>query len=113
MRIARLGPWQAPTGWQRLVERGIRALLAEDIPDLDPAYEHVTHWWLEVSDEGRVTREIGFDASGRAVVAAPVGNSRGIFTDLDRAPDGLGDSVSVTEFERAWSELRSRLVADP
>src|SRR5262245_1536893 len=111
MRIARFGPWRPATGWQRLVERGLRAVLAEDNPDLDPAYEHVTSWWLEVSDDGRVTREIGFDPSGRAAVGAPLGNNPGIFTDSDHAPDGLGDPVSVAEFERAWSELSSRFVA--
>ena len=114
MRIACFRPWRPPTGWQRLVERGLRAVLAQDIPDLDPAYEHVTSWWLEVGEDGRVTREIGFDPSGRAVVAAPLGNNPGIFTDSDRAPDGLGESVGVTEFERAWSELSSRfVVGDP
>ena len=90
------------------MEGGIRAILAEDNPDLDPVYEHVTYWWLEVSDDGQVTREIGFDPSGRAVAAAPLGNNPGIFTDSDHAPNGLGASVSATEFERAWSELSSR-----
>ena len=114
MRIARFGPWQPATGWQRLVERGLRAVLAETTPDLDPAYAQVTHWWLEVSDNGQVTREIGFDPSGRAVAAAPLGNNHGIFTDSDRAPGGLGAAVSGTEFERVWSELSARFVAgDP
>ena len=111
MRIARFGPWRRATGWRRLVERGLRAVLAEDNPDLDPAYEHVTYWWLEVSDDGQVTREIGFDPSGRAVAGAPLGNHPGIFTDSDHAPDGLGESVSVTEFERAWTDLRARFTA--
>ena len=93
----------------RLVERALRAFIAETITDLDPAYEHVTHWWLEVSDDGRVTREIGFDSSGRAVVASPLAANPGIFTDADRAPDGLGEAVSETEFERVWSELSSRV----
>lgn len=111
MRIARFGPWRPPAGWQRLVDRGLRALLAQDNPDLDPAYEPVTYWWLEVSDDGRVTREIGFDPSGRAVVAAPLDNNPGIFTDADQAPYGLGEPVSATEFERAWSELSARFAA--
>ena len=108
MIIARFGPWRPPTGWRRLIERGLRAFIAETIPDLDPAYDHVTHWWLEVSDDGRVTREIGFDPSGRAVVASPLGTNSGIFTDSDQAPDGLGESVSATDFERVWTELRAR-----
>src|SRR5690348_16678956 len=107
MRIARLGPWRPATGWQRLVERGLRAVLAEANPDLDPAYEQVTYWWLKVGDDGRVTREIGFDRSGRPVAGAPLGTNAGIFTDSDQAPDRLGESVSVTDFERAWSELRA------
>jgi len=89
-------------------------MLAEANPDLDPAYEHVTSWWLEVNDDGRVAREIGFDSSGRAVAGAPLGNNRGIFTDADHAPDGLDEAVSVIEFERAWSELNARFGAgDP
>ena len=110
MRIARFGPWRPATGWQRLVERGLRAIIAETNPDLDPAYEQVTSWWLEVNDDGRVTREIGFDPSGRAIAPAPLGENRGIFTDLDHAPDGLGQPVSATEFERVWSEVCSRFV---
>jgi hypothetical protein len=108
VRIARLGPWRPATGWRRLVERGLRALLAESNPDLDPAFEHVTCWWLEVNDDGRVTREIGFDPSGRAIAAAPLGENLGIFTDSDQAPNGLGEPVSATEFERVWSEVSSR-----
>jgi len=105
MRIARFGPWRPAAGWRRLAERGLRAVLAEDNPDLDPAYEQVTHWWLEVNDEGLVTREIGFDSSGRALAAAPLGNNPGIFTDSDHAPAGLGEPVSATELERVWSEI--------
>jgi hypothetical protein len=93
VRIARLGPWRPATGWRRLVERGLRALLAESNPDLDPAFEHVTCWWLEVNDDGR---------------AAPLGENLGIFTDSDQAPNGLGEPVSATEFERVWSEVSSR-----
>jgi hypothetical protein len=110
MRIARFGPWRPATGWQRLVERGLRLVLAETSPDLDPTYERVTYWWLEVNDNGQVTREIGFDPSGRAVAAAPLGNSPGIFTDTDHAPDGLGEPVSMSHFEQVWSEVSSRFV---
>jgi hypothetical protein len=105
-----LGPWQPVNGWQRLVERGLRTILAEANPDLDPAYEQVTYWWLEVNDDGQVAREIGFDPSGRAIAAAPLGMNRGIFTDLDQAPDALGEPVSATEFERVWFEVSSRFV---
>jgi hypothetical protein len=67
----------------------------------------VTYWWLEVNDAGKVTREIGFDSYGRAVAAAPLGNNPGIFTDSDHAPHGLGEPVSLTEFEQAWFEVSS------
>ena len=110
MSIARFGPWRPATGWQRLVERGLRAIVAETNPDLDPAYEHVTYWWLEVSDDGRVTREIGFDLSGRPLAAAQLGRNLGIFTELVQAPDGLGEPVTLSEFERVWSEVGSRFV---
>ena len=108
MRIARFGPWRPATGWHRLAERGLRAVVPENIPDLDPAYEQVTHWWLELNEEGQVTREIGFDRSGRAIAAASLGDNRGIFTESDQAPHGLGEPVSVTEFERAWFELSAK-----
>jgi hypothetical protein len=105
VRLARLGPWRPVTGWQRLVERGLRAVLAEDTPDLDPVYEQVTHWWLEINADGQVTREIGFDSSDRAIAAAPLGERSGIFTELDRAPEGLGEAVSATEFEQVWARI--------
>jgi hypothetical protein len=105
MRIARLGPWRPVSGWQRLVERGLRAVLAETSADLDPIYEQVTYWWLEVNDGGQVTREIGFEQSGQAIAAAPLGTNPGIFTELEHAPDGLGEPVSAAAFERVWSEV--------
>jgi hypothetical protein len=46
-------------------------------PDLEPLYEHVRHWWLEVDDEGVVRREVGFDGAGRAIAAAPSGQQSG------------------------------------
>jgi hypothetical protein len=46
-------------------------------PDLEPLYEHVRHWWLEVDDEGVVRREVGFVGAGRAIAAAPSGQQSG------------------------------------
>jgi hypothetical protein len=102
------GPWSRATGWQGILDRALRATLPAANPDLEPAYEHVTYWWLEIDEQGLVTREIGFSPAGRAVAAAPLGKNLGIFTDLDGAPAPLGAAVEVADFERVWAEVQDR-----
>jgi hypothetical protein len=110
MRIARFeaGPWPRLTGWRSVLFRALGLVLPRANPDLEPVYEHVTHWWLEVDDTGLVRREVAFDDTGRAIAAAPLGDNRGIFTDLDSAPDPLGESVQPADFEQAWKDVRGR-----
>jgi hypothetical protein len=110
MRIATFnaGPWPKLRGWRGIGWWVLNRLLPRANPDLDPVYEHVTHWWLEVDDQGVVAREIGFDAGDRPIAAAPLGDNRGIFTDLDSAPAGLGAGVEPTAFEQAWKDVRAR-----
>jgi predicted RNA-binding Zn-ribbon protein involved in translation (DUF1610 family) len=85
--------------------RLLMVVIPKGNPDFEDRYEHVTNWWLEVGDDSLVHREIGFDAAGHALVAAPLGNNHGIFTDLDGAPASLGDLVELGEFERLWAEF--------
>ncbi len=49
-------------------------------PDFYKIYNNVVYWWLELNKEDIPLREIGFNADGKAIVAAPFGENRGIFT---------------------------------
>ena len=102
------GPWPALSGWRRVLINGLALVIPRANPDLEPVYEHVTYWWLEIADDGLVSREVGFTREGRPIAAAPLGDNRGIFTDLNGAPDGLGAQVDADAFEVAWSDVTRR-----
>lgn len=102
------GPWPALRGWRQMLVRALTLVIPRANPDLEPVYEHVAYWWLEIGDDGLVAREVGFASDGRAIAAAPLGNNWGIFTDLDGAPRGLGPEVDAKAFEDAWEEVTHR-----
>lgn len=95
------GPWPRSS----LVGRALSRILPSANPDFDSTYERVESWWLELDETSAVCRELAFDASGATVAAAPLGENLGIFTDLGSAPEGLGDSVDASEFERTWQRF--------
>ena len=112
MRYAsfKCGPWGKPGGtlagtMVAIAER----LLPQANPDFEKVYEdHVVTWWFEIDKNNIVQREVAFDADGRPVAAAPLGENHGIFTDLDSAPKGLGAEVDATSFEEKWNEARDK-----
>jgi hypothetical protein len=70
-------------------------------------YPRTRIWWLEVSDEGRPLREIGFDVSGEPIVLGPVGRNFGYLIDsADDWSDSDDDSAEAAEhFEARWRAL--------
>ncbi len=76
-------------------------------PDLDPFYELVHSWWLEIEDNGLPLREIGFSETGEAIVLAPVERNFGLMIDSsDDWSDSDQDSKEAAEnFETVWQSL--------
>ncbi len=70
-------------------------------PDFYQIYKHVVYWWLELSEEGIPLREIGFNDGGEAIVAAPFGENRGIFTHSKPKVKGFYP-VEMYQFVCEW-----------
>jgi hypothetical protein len=60
-------------------------------------------WWVEVDDHGRPQREVGLNASGEGIFAAPSGKERGLWTDspVTLNPDEY-EEISRGQFEAVW-----------
>lgn len=56
-------------------------------PDMEPIYQSVTKWWLEVDEGGEPKREIGFDIQGQAIVLGPIGDNHGLLVDTGKVWD--------------------------
>ena len=103
------GPW--PTSedlplWIRLLRR----VIPSGNPDLEPYYENVFRWWVEINEKGEPLREIGFSAEGEAIVLAPVADNVGMMLDAsDDWSNSDEDSTEATEnFEAEWQALWPR-----
>lgn len=103
---------------------GLQGVLAKIIPaanpDFDPLYPHVREWLIEIEPAtGLATREIGFDAGGAPIVAAPFPMEQGfprnygMHTDNPPGHPPFEDwrvfgRVDAADFERAWTDFTSR-----
>ncbi|MEM8775356.1 MAG: hypothetical protein AAGF53_09995 [Pseudomonadota bacterium] len=102
----RAGPWPSNRDlpwWIKL----LAWLLPAGSPDLEPYYEHVVSWWIEVDETGEPLREIGFSETGEAIVLAPVSGNFGMMLDAsDDWSDCAEDSREAAEdFEAKWQAL--------
>lgn len=99
------GPWtdEPLPWWCRILQKIIPAAN----PDLESYYPKTRKWWLEVDDEGKPQREIGFDAENNPIVLGPIGNNYGFLVDgSDNWKDSKEDSSEAkNDFERVWQSL--------
>ena len=74
-----VGPWsdKPPPWWCRILQKIIPAAN----PELETYYQKTRKWWLEVDDEGKPQREIGFDAEENPIVLGPIGRNYGFLVD--------------------------------
>lgn len=49
--------------------------------DYDSYLDNIDYWYIEINDEGRPIREIGFDVINYALLFAPTTKNRGLWTD--------------------------------
>ncbi len=73
-------------------------------PDFHDKYDNVVYWWLELNKERIPVREIGFDRSGKAIVAAPVGRNKGLFTHCKPKVEGFYP-VEMYQFVGQWESF--------
>jgi hypothetical protein len=96
----------------RSVVRGgiwlLRRALPIANPDFEEAYERVRNWWIEIDAAGVPQREPGFDALGETIVAGPIGQNMGFWTDSHMAFSAAEyKSVSDAEFDSVWSAFEA------
>jgi len=67
-------------------------------------YKNVRRWWVDIDAAGVPQRELVFDAAGKTIVAGPIGQNMGFWTDSNMVFDAAAYKVlSNDEFESAWS----------
>lgn len=89
-------------------------ILPKGNPDFDELIHDVDIWKIEYDvDEDYVSREIGFDKNGNAILAMPLNNNYGFWTDISNMK--LDDfyefnpvAISETEFNTDWNNFTSK-----
>lgn len=87
-----------------IVERVLRKILPMANPDFEGRFPEVRKWWIEIDNSGVPQRELGFAADGEAIVACPIGENFGFWTDSAMTFNSdEHKSVSETAFHSAWT----------
>ncbi|MEO8589908.1 MAG: hypothetical protein ABI432_11095 [Flavobacteriales bacterium] len=76
----------------------------------DVAYDkkmHLVHeWWIEFDETGDPVREIGLDANGKPVLAAPDDKHIGFWLDTNMTlKDFDQNEVNPRSFEACWNQF--------
>ncbi len=99
------------------VEKAMVKILTEIIPKANPDFEHrleeVDSWKIEYNKTDNTTwREIGFDKDGNPIVAMPLGDNYGFWTDNQLTMDDYRnfDPTPITEdeFNYDWTEFQKK-----
>ena len=83
------------------LEKIIRAVLPAANPDTEPLFAKVRLWWIEIDDAGTPQRELGFGATKEVLVASPLGENMGYWTDspMEFTAEGEYEPVDPHAFE--------------
>lgn len=82
----------------------LKLILPAANPDFGRIYDNVRNWWVDIDTAGVPQRELGFDAEGKTIVAGPIGQNMGFWTDSNMVFDATEYKVlSNDEFELEWS----------
>ena len=99
-----------------IIEGVLRKLIPLANPDFDRTYKRVRKWWIELDETGIPQRELGFDQDGGVIVAGPICDNLGFWTDSTmtfsptehkRIPEEAFESA-WSLFQAAWEESRTR-----
>lgn len=88
----------------------LKTIIPLSNPEQDELYEKVRYWKVEYDLVNHLTsREIGFDLSGKPIVAAPLRKDMGLWTDEDLTTDDYDrfepTVITQEEFEEDWKKL--------
>jgi len=94
----------------QIVIKILTTILPNANPDYEDLIDDVHSWKLEFDIEHNATwREIGFDKSGKPIIAMPTGRNRGYWTDnnmkLKDYEQFNPSPISDEEFEKDWNEF--------
>ena len=107
-------PSTPPGRLKRTIENPVVKILTTIIPKANPDFEHLLHkvdyWKIEYNKTENATwREIGFDKDGVSIVAMPLGDNYGFWTDNDLTLDDYEsfDPTPITkdEFDNDWTNF--------
>src|SRR2546423_523081 len=88
--------------------KALRTVIPAANPNLEAHFQSVRLWWIELDDRGIPQREIGFESSGSPVVAGPIGEDMGFWTDSPMmfvVEDY--EAVPLGRFEEVWSRIEA------
>lgn len=99
-----------PEGSMSWYERVVSSIADKMAPLVNPdfymKYDEVLYWWLELNEESRPMREIGFDQNGKAIVVGPLGKNKGIFTHGQPKVQGFYP-VEMYQFVEQWESFEA------
>ena len=90
--------------WPRWIENVLVRIVPLACPDFHEKYDEVRFWWLELNEDEIPQRELGFNAQGEVIVAAPIGQNYGVWTDSGAQCVGF-DSIEEKQFLEAWTRF--------
>jgi hypothetical protein len=106
-----------PSKFQRMIENTIDKFLTTIIPNGNPEFHNliqdVEFWKVEYDvTENEAWREIGFDKHGISIVAMPLRENYGFWTDnnlnLDDFKKFNPKNIDSKEFETDWTEFENK-----
>ena len=104
-----IGPWEEPIWWKKIIINILTFLIPKANPDFDHLYKNVRLWWLELDENNYPQREIGFDENNTLLVAAPIGNNYGFFTDSGESIESSDyELIEQYQFINAWEEFSNK-----
>ena len=78
-------------------------------PDNEHLYPKVRSWALELDEQGWPQREVGLDATGKPLFAAPDDRNTGFWPDMAHKQFDLSELQMITagDFDQLWSAAQA------
>ena|SRR4249919_3494615 len=93
------------THWRVRLLKAILFFIPSANPDNERLYPQVRFWALEMNEEGWPQREVGLDASRKALFCAPKARNFGFWTDGPHPQFAASEieAISKSAFESLWA----------
>ena len=95
--------------WRVRLLKAILFFIPRANPDHERLYPQVRFWALEMDEDGWPQREVGLDASRKALFSAPDERNTGFWPDMARTQFAKSEVEAISEgaFEAFWADARS------